>query len=151
MTQAQREYVFGSAARRQYELPERYYDDIYEEARRNNIRPEKESQAAPVSTWAFVLLTVALLAIIALCVNYLSVQSRITARVKNIEAQEKILEQYKNDNDALEARIDASINLDDIYRVATEELGMVYADKNQVVTYDKTPTEYVRQNENITD
>ena len=33
----------------------------------------------------------------------------------------------------------------------TEELGMVYADKNQVVTYDKTPTEYVRQNENITD
>ena len=61
MTQAQREYVFGSAARRQYELPERYYDDIYEEARRNNIRPEKESQAAPVSTLAFVLLTVATL------------------------------------------------------------------------------------------
>ena len=71
--------------------------------------------------------------------------------MKNIEAQEKILEQYKNDNDALEARIDASINLDDIYKVATEELGMVYADKEQVLTYDRTPTEYVRQNENITD
>ena len=151
MTQAQRDYVFGSAAKRQYDLPERYYDDIYEEARRKNIRPEKEPQTVAVSTPAFILLAAALIATILLCAQYISVQSRITARVKNIEAQEKILEQYKNDNDALEARIDASINLDDIYKVATEELGMVYADKEQVLTYDRTPTEYVRQNENITD
>ena len=151
MTQAQREYVFGSAARRQYELPERYYDDIYEEARRNNIKPERENQAVAVSTPAFFVLLAVLVIAIIMCVKFLSVQSRITTRVKNIEAQEKVLEQYKNDNDALEARIDASINLDDIYKVATEELGMVYADKDQVLTYDKTPTEYVRQNENITD
>ena len=151
MTQAQREYVFGSVARRQYELPERYYDDIYEEARRNNIKPERENQTVAVSTPAFFVLLAALVVAIIMCVKFLSVQSRITTRVKNIEAQEKVLEQYKNDNDALEARIDASINLDDIYKVATEELGMVYADKDQVLTYDKTPTEYVRQNENITD
>lgn len=150
MTQAQREYVFGSAARREYELPDKYYDDIYEEARRS-IRVERSNPASVVSTPAFFVLIIALAAVIGLCVNYLSVQSRITARVKNIEAQERILEQYKNDNDALEARIDASINLDNIYKVATEELGMVYADKNQILTYDKTPTEYVRQNENISD
>lgn len=39
--------------------------------------------------------------------------------------------------------------IDHVYKVATEELGMVYANKNQILQYDKTESEYVRQNEDI--
>ena len=59
------------------------------------------------------------------------------------------MEQLKAENDALETRINTSIDLDYIYKVATEELGMVYANRNQVRLYDKTESEYVRQYEDI--
>ena len=36
-----------------------------------------------------------------------------------------------------------------IYKIATEELGMVYANKDQVRMYNKTESEYVRQYEDI--
>ena len=67
----------------------------------------------------------------------------------NIELLEKELEQCKAENDALETRIKTDIDLEHIYKVATEELGMVYANKNQVLLYDKTESEYVRQYEDI--
>ena len=41
------------------------------------------------------------------------------------------------------------MDLDHIYDVATKELGMVYANKNQILLYDKTESEYVRQYEDV--
>ena len=84
-----------------------------------------------------------------ICVNYLQIQSTITARLANIEKLEKNVEQLKAENDAMETRINTSIDLDYIYKVATEELGMVYANRDQVLLYDKTESEYVRQDEDI--
>ena len=53
------------------------------------------------------------------------------------------------ENDALETSINTSIDLNEIYEIATKELGMVYANKDQVLLYDKTESEYVRQYEDI--
>ena len=58
-------------------------------------------------------------------------------------------EKLKGDNDALLTRINTSVDLDYVYKVATEELGMVYANKDQVRLYNKTESEYVRQYEDI--
>ncbi len=147
---AQSSYIYGNTVRQGYELPERRERE-YEKARKQ-IREQKRVQNALSMDAPYVIaLTLALIIVLGMCIAYLKVQADLTARIKNIEAQEKILEQYIVDNDALESRIDASIDLDEIYRVATEELGMVYANKNQVLTYDKTPTEYVRQNDDITE
>ena len=76
-------------------------------------------------------------------------QSSITARMHNIESLETKLEQMKAENDALETSINTSIDLNEIYETATKELGMVYANKDQVLLYDKTESEYVRQYEDI--
>ena len=147
---AQSSYVYGNTVRQGYELPERRERE-YEKARKQ-IREQKRVQNALSMDAPYVIaLTLALIIVLGMCIAYLKVQADLTARIKNIEAQEKLLEQYVVDNDALESRIDASIDLDEIYRVATEELGMVYANKTQVLTYDKTPTEYVRQNDDITE
>ena len=96
-----------------------------------------------------IMLTLAVFCVLVICVNYLHIQSDISTRLANIEKLEKGVEQLKAENDALETRINTSIDLDYIYKVATEELGMVYANRNQVRLYDKTESEYVRQYEDI--
>lgn len=96
-----------------------------------------------------IMLTIAAVCTLCLCVNYLHMQSSITARIHEIETLEARLENLKTENDALETNINTSVDLDHVYKVATEELGMVYANKNQILQYDKTESEYVRQNEDI--
>jgi len=141
-------YVYGNAVPKEDYIPER----VEREARareRSQIQAKNRKAALRMDLPYLILLTAAAITALFICVNYLQVQAQINASIKNIEAQETILEKYKTDNDALESRIEASINLDEIYKVATQEMGMVYANKDQVITYDKTPTEYVRQNEDI--
>lgn len=96
-----------------------------------------------------IMLTLAAVCALYLCVGYLQIQSSIAGRIHNIESKERELEQLKSENDALATRINTYIDLDHVYKVATEELGMVYANKNQVLLYDKTESEYVRQYEDI--
>jgi len=98
----------------------------------------------------YVLVLVAAVAcVLYICVNYLHIQSSMTYRIHHIEDLESRLEQLKAENDALETRINTDIDLNYIYKVATEELGMVYANRDQVLLYDRTESEYVRQYEDI--
>ena len=94
-------------------------------------------------------LTIAALITLVLCMNYLHKQASITTRINHIEDLELKLENLKSENDALQTRIDTYVDLDHVYKVATEELGMVYANKDQILLYDKTESEYVRQYEDI--
>ena len=73
----------------------------------------------------------------------------MTVRFRKQLFLEQQLEQLRSENDALQTRINTDMDLDHIYKVATEELGMVYANRNQVLLYDKTESEYVRQYEDI--
>jgi len=94
-------------------------------------------------------LTIAAVITLFLCMNYLHIQASITSRINNIETLELKLEHLKSENDALQTRIDTYVDLDHVFKVATEELGMVYANKNQILLYNKTESEYVRQYEDI--
>lgn len=96
-----------------------------------------------------ILLTIAAVFTLYFCVNYIHVQSSITGRITHIENLEKELENLRSENNALETRINTYVDLDHVYQVATQELGMVYANKNQVLLYNKTESEYVRQYEDI--
>ena len=96
-----------------------------------------------------IMLTIASVFTLYLCINYLHVQSSITARMHHIEKMEAELEQLRAENDALETSINTSIDLNKIHVIATKELGMVYAKKDQVLLYDKTESEHARQYEDI--
>ncbi len=73
----------------------------------------------------------------------------MTRRMDNIKKLEQELDALKSENDTTQTRINTSVDLDYVYKVATEELGMVYAGKNQVRLYHQTESEYVRQYEDI--
>ena len=101
----------------------------------------------------FIVATVAALLI---CCSYIRVQSeiagsihQISALVHQISALEQELERMRSENDALETRINTSIDLDHIYDVAVSELGMVSANRGQIIRYKNTESEYVRQYEDI--
>ena len=69
--------------------------------------------------------------------------------MNSVEALEVQIENQKAKNDELQTKINTSVDLSHIYQVATQELGMVYANPDQILLYDKTESEYVRQNNEI--
>ena len=141
----QTEYVTGTAAR-QLAVPQQHVK--YEKSHTVTVGRSKE-KALPMDLPYVIMLTIAAICTLYLCVNYLQLQSTVAARLNHIEALEKSIETLKADNDALETRINTSVDLDYVYQVATEELGMVYANKSQVRVYNRTESEYVRQYEDI--
>ena len=84
-----------------------------------------------------------------LCFHYIQLQTEVNTRIHRIEQKKKQIEVLKQKNDALQNAINASLDPEKIYTMATEELGMVYPGENQVIEYKKQESEYVRQYENI--
>lgn len=140
------DYVMGTAARK-LEAPVR---PLEKQEKRHTVTARKnQEKALPMDLPYVLMLTLAAVCTLYLCINYLQLQSAVAARLNRIEALEKSIETLKSDNDALETRINTSVDLDYVYKVATEELGMVYANKDQVRLYKRTESEYVRQYEDI--
>ncbi len=142
------QYIHGTAAPKLEPEPERERRTRHEQSQSATVRRNQE-RALQMNIPYVLLLMAAAICTLYLCVSYLQLQSSITARLRNIETLESTVEQLKSDNDALETRINTSVDLDYVYKVATEELGMVYANKDQVRLYNKTESEYVRQYEDI--
>ena len=55
----------------------------------------------------------------------------------------------KLSNDAAYSKAVSSVDLDKIRDIAINELGMVYANQDQIVTYEKQDKDYVRQYEEV--
>ena len=148
-------YIHGSAAPkpepdwREEQLRRRRQQDIGKNVKKHHRIRRNQERAMYMDLPYVIMLTLASICTLYLCVNYLHLQSAITARMHNIEAMEEKLEKMRTENDALETSINTSIDLNEIYEIATKELGMVYAKKDQVLLYDKTESEYVRQYEDI--
>lgn len=143
-------YIEGNTVRKLHPVKDLEAGERQKPKKKVSYRVRRNQERALQMNMPYVfMLTVALVCTLYLCINYLQVQSTMTTRIHNIETIEKELEFLKSENDAAETRINTSLDLDYVYRVATEELGMVYPNKNQVILYNKTESEYVRQNEDI--
>lgn len=96
-------------------------------------------------------LTLAAIATVAICVNYLRLQARYTAVQKQSTNLEATLGSLRIENDAEYNRIISSVNLEDVKERAMNRLGMVYASEDQIVTYDATTPDYVKQYQAVPD
>ena len=129
-----------------------------------DIRREEEQYVAPsprrqeyrqakvfsgINFASLIVLTVAIIATVYVCVDYLMLQNQVSQMDKRSVKLEKELVVLTNENDASYEAIDTALNLDYIYQVAVEELGMVYPNKNEVITYKRSSSNYVRQYEDI--
>ena len=152
-------YISGTAARNYpptYEVGKKY---VYrpkriDAVRRKYVEEMDKKRIKEVSVQMhpiyLSLLIVALAVVLYLGYNYLSIDAKVITALKQIEKLEKDLDVLKNENDGLESSIKSfRPDLDYVYKVATEELGMVKADRSQIKTYTNSEKEYVRQYEDI--
>lgn len=148
----QQAYVQGSAARKTAPVPSRTPSRQTPQKRQTRVDytvRRNQEKALQIDLPYLIALMIAACCALYLCVSYLHIQSSITARIGNVEVLEQKVESLKSENDALEIRIKTNVDLDYVYKVATEELGMIYANKDQVLLYNKTESEYIRQYEDI--
>ena len=86
-----------------------------------------------------------------ICYQYLNVQAVAKANSDKIIELKSTLNSLKDDNDALESDINASIDYNALYNTAVNELGMVYPGKDEVITYNSKESEYVKQYKDVPD
>ena len=79
----------------------------------------------------------------------LYLNTKIRTQQNNITQLEAELEKIEDDNAAHKLRLNNMYSLDDIYNVATNELGMVYAKKGQIIYYEGADEDYVKQYQDI--
>ena len=141
-------YVYGNTVRKLETVPEINPNQPERRANRNAVRKNRE-KAKHMNPAYVMFLTVASILSVAVCFQYVQLRSEITGRVENIAALEAQLSDLKIENDAEYSRITNSVSLEEIKRIAMEELGMVYANKDQVILYEDKEAEYFRQYDDI--
>lgn len=142
--------IEGNAARKLQAVPD--YQKVERPDRRQQTRREiqKKRKTNPsMDIVSMLILTFAIAVTVYSCLEYLSVQSRISQMNKKIVELESELIKTKNENTSALSEINTSLDLDYIYKVATKELGMVYPKENQVIAYESTLSDYVRQYKDI--
>ena len=89
----------------------------------------------------------AVAAIVALfaCVQYLQLQSDISKRSKHITALQQELADAKEENTTRYNVIMNMMNLEEIREIAVNELGMVYAQPEQIIKYQRVGNSAVTQ------
>lgn len=116
------------------------------------LRGEAKKAKRMTMSFAYVLFLVAIFAVTCLAVvRYISLQSKLTASAETIAIYESQLNKLTLANDDEYSKMVNAVDLDEIKRVAIEELGMVYADENQIITYEREHSDYVRQVAEIQD
>lgn len=142
----QQRAIEGNTARKVQTLE---YPSRERQPERRERRHAEKSNVQYVNVLYMIFLAAASCMVLWSCVNYLQLQAETTSRVKNIASLETELEDLRKENNDNYTRIMTSVDLDHIRDVAINELGMVYAEANQVILYDGGTDDYVRQNGSI--
>lgn len=143
-------YVDGNTVRKYNHVP-----DIHREREPYEMpSPRRQQQTNPralqgLSLGSLLMLSIAIAATLYICVEYLKLQTNVNHMEKTIISMEKKLSNLKEVNEASYDQINMIYDLDYVYRVATQEYGMVYPNNNEVITYKKSNNNYVRQYRDI--
>ena len=142
----QQRAIEGNTARKVQTLE---YPSRERQSERRERRHAEKSNVQYVNVLYMIFLAAASCMVLWSCVKYLQLQAETTSRVKHIASLETELEDLRKENNDNYTRIMTSVDLDHIRDVAINDLGMVYAEPNQVILYDGGTDDYVRQNGSI--
>lgn len=135
-------YIQGSAVRKldvTREIEQSPKKKLSNTARKNREKAEH------MSLGYVLFLSAALFATGCILVGYIGLQSDITNSIKRIAALEGELNDLKLANDEEYNRITSSIDLEEVRRIAIQELGMQYAEEGQIVVFQSENNDYVKQ------
>ena len=133
---------------RQRERQRRWEKQIHKRA----VQKEFEERRRNANALSFVEASVVgvLCAVLLLaCVFYVGQQAKLNESRNNLASLQKTYAELVEDNSASSSAIEGSIDYEQIYSYAVNELGMMYPEKGQSVTYKRNPGSYVKQAEEI--
>ena len=148
-------YTEGSVVRKR---------DVYvaEPARRPERRPdvhrrpktyreaaEKAEKSLGFDSGYMALVSIMTIVMIISCVVMLKIQSDVTVSERRILSLQNQLQTIQSDNIAYENSLNNMYSLEEIYNVATGELGMVYSQNGQVIYYESSLDDYVTQYKDV--
>ena len=145
-------YTEGNTAREaEYAYPDPYEEEL--EKRREKDRKRKEVRARAVQlrqlridTFNFIL---SIGVICALFFGYLYLQNSINTRKNNISDLKQQITTLKDSNAAAQSRIATASNIETIKDTAVNNLGMVYANSDQIIYYDVENEDYMTQYDDV--
>lgn len=137
--------VYGSSAVRRQE--ERQIERKPAKKQRRRVLPRNAVDIIPV---AYVFAVAAACVCILLCsVMYIHAKTEVTSLTKSVSSLQTTLESVRQENQDIQNEITTCTSLETIYREAVGKLGMVPAEDSQIIYYDQSDSEYVRQKEDI--
>lgn len=140
-------YEYGSAARQlnMNAQPLRRNEESEESREQRRAKQKQIRHNNKINLMYTVVVATVASVVFFICYQYLNVQAAAKVNSDKIIELKSTLNSLKDNNDALEADINASIDYDAIYDTAVNDLGMIYPGKGQVITYDSKESEYVKQ------
>ncbi|MGN0496073.1 MAG: hypothetical protein ACI4GW_07590 [Lachnospiraceae bacterium] len=148
----QQYYTQGNTARKLNTVPEiiERPEEKERKERQANRKPNRNVERARAFDLKYtVMLTFATAFLFCSCFYMLSVQAEISEQRREIAMLESNLNELTDNNDETSKRLESSVNLPEIYEVATTELGMVYPKAGQVVSYEASNPDYVKQYKDV--
>lgn len=145
-------YIYGNTVqhmnavpkrREDYEMPPRRPKKVSRQIQKNRNRALHMNSA-----YVFFIAVAAVMALV-VCIWYLRLCSEITSRAENITALQKEPADTKEENQARYSAVVDSVNLEEVRNRAMNDLGMVYATPDQIVTYQNPVSDYVKQFQDI--
>ena len=151
--ETRRYYTEGSAARQMQPMPD-YREERKrreerereaEQKRQKRIARQKQERALRTSKRYVIFLTAGVLVFGLFAGLYITIQSEVTARMRNISELESTLSKLKAENDEAYKRLSTAVDLDAIKQTAINEFGMFYATEEQIIYYTVENDDYMNQ------
>ncbi len=140
-------YISGNNAVQleQYVHPEKTVKTVVRKKAKTQTRRHQISN--PIYT--FVLISV-IIATLVVTVVLLKTQFIVTDRAEQLIMLQQELVEIKKANSQIESDIKKSVNMDEVYRIATQELGMVQAGKDNIKYVQAKELTYTVQYADVT-
>lgn len=135
------QYIVGSAVRKVHAAGREYAGPTYQVRSAGGTK----IKAVPMNKGYMAVAVVAFVIVCSVLMGYVNLQSSITNHVTTISKLESQLYEMRLANDETYTKIMSSVDLEEIKRIAVNELGMKYAKEGQVVEYTGEGNDYVRQ------
>lgn len=137
-------YVDGTAVRKVSHVPAKSPQKKQRPSASPTTRKNRE-RALSMNLGYVAFLTAAAVITVFMCVHFLQLRAQGTRLQKQVTALETQLDAAILENNSDYNRIMTSVDMEHVKDVAMNELGMVYAKKSQIVTYELEDNDYVRQ------
>ena len=129
---------------RRKEAPPKTREEIIREKNKRRAARRNQQRALEMNRGYVAFLVVATFVCFCVCLLFVHVQADNTARIKTITSLENQISNLREDNLAIEKRLETTINLEEVKQAATS-MGFAYPEEEQIEYYTIEDGDYMNQ------